>query len=124
MVAPAVLDNIPCSWLLMRGLMMVEVDILCMLLLVLCVFLSLGLLSECEGMLGLAMVDILSLEMLVLCGVLSLGLMCGFERMLGLDKLGKGVMDILGLAVPPSVDMSIVMASFLELDGVFGLSGL
>ena len=143
LVAPAVLDSIPCSLLLMCGLVMVEV--LGMVELVLLLLLSLELMKECERMLvlvlrgvvslvwecdgkmGPVVVGILCLAVLVLWRVvlvLTLGLLSECEGVLGLDTLEKGVMDILGLGVQPSVDMSAVMASYLVLVGLLGLSGL
>ena len=73
------------------------------------------------------MVGILCLVVLVLWRgvlVLKLGLPSECEGVLGLDTLEKGVMDILGLGAQPSVDMSAVMASYLVLVGLLGLSGL
>ena len=61
LVAPAVLDNIPCSWLLMRGLEMVEVEVLGMVVLVLLLLLSLELVNECERMLVLVLRGVVSL---------------------------------------------------------------
>ena len=61
LVAPAVLDNIPCSWLLMRGLEMVEVEVLGMVVLVLLLLLSLELVNECERMLVLVLRGVVGL---------------------------------------------------------------